>query len=215
MISGYWTFQGTSEVYLWSLQKSWWSFRGAFLRKSSTVDFLKLGSTPHKAEQPLTTRHGAKSERTRSPRTASVCFGDFFQKCVLNYLLKMFSFIQRMFFCLMPDSRSIYQANKWNIYWLHYKNFCETFLIKVAGEKNRSNLTLSWRRPLSYRNQPIDLQSKSMDWFLYNNGLRHERVKVILWFTQSSLLWKTFDDSNKSSPERWLQNYSTLSILNL
>ena len=32
-------------------------------------------------------------------------------------------------------------------------------------------LTLSWRRPLSYRNQ-----SKSMDWFLYDNGLRHERV---------------------------------------
>ena len=37
-------------------------------------------------------------------------------------------------------------------------------------------LTLSWRRALSYRNQPIDLQSKSMDWFLYDNGLRHERV---------------------------------------
>ena len=37
-------------------------------------------------------------------------------------------------------------------------------------------LTLSWRRPLWYRNQPIDLQSKSMDWFLYDNGVRHERV---------------------------------------
>ena len=41
-----------------------------------------------------------------------------------------------------------------------------------------SNLTLSWRRPLSYRNQPINLQSKSMDWFLYDIGLRHERVKL-------------------------------------
>ena len=38
-------------------------------------------------------------------------------------------------------------------------------------------LTLSWRRPLSYRNQSIDLGSKSMDWLLYDNGLRHERVK--------------------------------------
>ena len=38
-------------------------------------------------------------------------------------------------------------------------------------------LTPSWRRPLSYRNQYIDLQSKSMYWFLYDNGLRHERVK--------------------------------------
>ena len=31
-------------------------------------------------------------------------------------------------------------------------------------------LTLSWRRPISYRNQSIDL-------FLYDNDLRHERVK--------------------------------------
>ena len=39
------------------------------------------------------------------------------------------------------------------------------------------SLTLSWRRTLLYRNQSIDLQSKSMDWFLYDNGLHHERVK--------------------------------------
>ena len=32
--------------------------------------------------------------------------------------------------------------------------------------------------PLSYRNQSIDLQSKSMDWFLYDNCLRDERVTV-------------------------------------
>ena len=31
-------------------------------------------------------------------------------------------------------------------------------------------LPLSWRGPLSYRNQSIDLQRKSMDWFLYDNG---------------------------------------------
>ena len=39
------------------------------------------------------------------------------------------------------------------------------------------NLTLSWRRSLSYRNQSIDLLCKSMDWFLYDSVLRHERVK--------------------------------------
>ena len=38
-------------------------------------------------------------------------------------------------------------------------------------------LTRSWRRPLSYRNKSIDLLCKSMDWFLYDNSLRHERVK--------------------------------------
>ena len=35
-------------------------------------------------------------------------------------------------------------------------------------------LTLSWRRSLSHRNQFIDT---SMDWFLYDEDLRHERVK--------------------------------------
>ena len=38
-------------------------------------------------------------------------------------------------------------------------------------------LTLSWRRTLSYRNQSIDLLGKSVDRFLYDNGLRHERIK--------------------------------------
>ena len=38
-------------------------------------------------------------------------------------------------------------------------------------------LTLSWRRPILYRNQSIDLLRKSVDWFLYDIGLRHERVK--------------------------------------
>ena len=42
-------------------------------------------------------------------------------------------------------------------------------------------LTLSRRRPLSYRNKSIDLQSKSMYWFPYDSGLRHERVKSMLF----------------------------------
>ena len=40
-----------------------------------------------------------------------------------------------------------------------------------------SQLTLSRRRPILHRNQSTDLQSKSMDWFLYDIGLRHERLK--------------------------------------
>ena len=39
------------------------------------------------------------------------------------------------------------------------------------------DLTLSWRNPISCRNQPIDSQNKSMDWFPYNRVLRHERFK--------------------------------------
>ena len=30
----------------------------------------------------------------------------------------------------------------------------------------------------SFMTEAIDLQSKSMDWFLYDIGLRHERVKM-------------------------------------
>ena len=41
-------------------------------------------------------------------------------------------------------------------------------------------LTLSWRRPLLYRNKSIDLLCKSIDWFLYDNGLCHERVNADL-----------------------------------
>ena len=39
-------------------------------------------------------------------------------------------------------------------------------------------LTLPWQWSLWYKNQSIDLQSKSMDWFLYDRDLRHERVNL-------------------------------------
>ena len=52
--------------------------------------------------------------------------------------------------------------------------------------KDKCYLTLSWRRPLSYRNQSIDLRSKSIDWFLYDKGLRHESVKT--WVVSYSVL---------------------------
>ena len=51
----------------------------------------------------------------------------------------------------------------------------KVFLLRQCA-KFKYLLTLSWQRPLSYRNQSIDLLCKSMDWFLYDNGLRHERV---------------------------------------
>ena len=38
---------------------------------------------------------------------------------------------------------------------------------------------------LSYRNQSIDLLYKSIDRFLYDNGLRHEEVKQSEPFTNN------------------------------
>ena len=53
------------------------------------------------------------------------------------------------------------------------------FFFNGLGDIRIPSLTLSRRRPLSYRNQSIDLIRKSMDLFLYDNGLRLERVKVV------------------------------------
>ena len=52
----------------------------------------------------------------------------------------------------------------------------------ISYDENVLHLTLSWRRSLSYRNQSIDLGSKSMDWFLYDNGLRHVKVNSTVTF---------------------------------
>ena len=57
----------------------------------------------------------------------------------------------------------------------YQKNFV---LLKT---QTASYLTLSWWRSLSYRIQSIDSQSKSMDWFLYDRDLRHERVRQHLF----------------------------------
>ena len=60
------------------------------------------------------------------------------------------------------------------------------------GWQMNQNLTLSWRGPLSYRNQSTDLQRKSMDWFLYDNSLRHERVKSYWQSRMQHIIWKFF-----------------------
>ena len=65
---------------------------------------------------------------------------------------------------------------------LNFK-FTKLFLHKGLGYENgttKSTLTLSWQRSLSYRNQSVDLESKSVDWFLYDSKLRHERVNEVL-----------------------------------
>ena len=69
-------------------------------------------------------------------------------------------------FCLIPSFRSS------SIFW-----FKAVSILIFEAVKWTKYLTLSWRGPISYRNQSIDLRRKSMDWFLYDIGLRHERVK--------------------------------------
>ena len=95
---------------------------------------------------------------------------------------------------------------KFNVKKVHvFKKICKDLssisLIKILGLN--VTLTLSWRRLLSYRNQSIDLLCKSMDWFLYDNGLRHERVnwksvqmtKNICW---NYNVWRKFNKNDLS-----------------
>ena len=49
--------------------------------------------------------------------------------------------------------------------------------LEIRRVWGRIDLSLSWWKSLSYRTQSIDLQRKSMDLFIYDRDLRHERVK--------------------------------------
>ena len=59
------------------------------------------------------------------------------------------------------------------VHTMHWLCWIVPYIVKLL-----SVLTLLWRMFLSYRNQTINLFCKSMDWFLYDRGLRHERVKT-------------------------------------
>ena len=69
-------------------------------------------------------------------------------------------------------------------------------------------LTLSWRRPISHRNQSFDLLRKSMDWFLYDIDLRHERVKRLIWVVNLFLFYV------RKNIEIWLVFQQTGNTLN-
>ena len=57
---------------------------------------------------------------------------------------------------------------------LHFLPAISTYNTVLMG---KTLFNLSWQRALLYRNQPINLQKKSTDWFLFDRDLCHERVK--------------------------------------
>ena len=60
--------------------------------------------------------------------------------------------------------------------------------IWVLVHINCININSFMTESLSYSNQFIDLLRKSMDWFLYDRGLHHERVNLILYVFRSNAL---------------------------
>ena len=67
----------------------------------------------------------------------------------------------------------------------HYLRFNKFTIIDSKGfpQTNLFLDNIDWCKLLLERsNQSIDLLFKSMNWFLYDNGLRHERVNTTLYF---------------------------------
>ena len=87
--------------------------------------------------------------------------------CTRSYILIFIHYIMHLIIYI--DFHTLHHAID-HIYWFHtlitYASWHILYLYIMHW------LSLSWRRPLSYRNQFIDLLCKSMDWFLYDNGLR-------------------------------------------
>ena len=84
----------------------------------------------------------------------------------------------KVFIMYQPAGSNFFFASS---QWI--RKFCKgksrpILVVHIQVQSNKKIwLTLSWRRPISYSNQSIDLRSKSMEWLLYDIGLRPERVK--------------------------------------
>ena len=83
----------------------------------------------------------------------------FFTYCPVNheYSWKKIQIEKKSEFCFRTCKNRLSVCDGWRASWL-----------------------FQWRRSLSYRNQTIDFQNKSVDWFLYDRGIRHERVHPLL-----------------------------------
>ena len=89
------------------------------------------------------------------------------------------------------DIKYLFYSNHISVYAFHNSSL-SAFNPKTAEISSFKILTLSWWRSLSYRNQAIDFLCKSVDWFLYDRDLHHERVKAIKFTnTQKNYLTQT------------------------
>ena len=67
-------------------------------------------------------------------------------------------------------------------------------------------LTLSWWRCLSYRNQSIYLLCKSIDWFLYDRNLRHERVNLLCYIYPAIIYLLKVNNRNTHEVMKYVQS---------
>ena len=93
---------------------------------------------------------------------------DIESDCLIHLLQIAFTLLE-IFIMTSSNSNFIHCfSDKWSMLlhcYIHQQNLFNFFMTEVT----------------IYRNQWIDLLSKSMDWFLYDRDLRHERVKALFW----------------------------------
>ena len=131
--------------------------------------------------------------------------------CKLNLLECFWSFIIIQWCSTNFRSLSIFKID---LNWgsrinfsilLNLDRYHKNALFRKACNSFTWALTLSWRRSLSYRNQ-----SKSVDWFLYDRNLRHERVKEA-----ESVFRRCSDNLRKVLNFAWIFFYDLLSIFKI
>ena len=76
----------------------------------------------------------------------------------------------------------------------------------------RNFSTHSWWKSLSYRNQTIDLLCKSVDWFLYDRNLRHDRVKCLSLTFLRKFIWDLKGACSKTLVLLKLQRYIDIAL---
>ena len=116
----------------------------------------------------------------------------FCSNCPNIYIHTLYRHFSFTWGCIFPVSILKNEENNimilYYVIMLYYIILCSNFMISldinnyfmfllVKRTNIDINLTLSWGRFLLHRNQSIDMLSKSLDWFLYDRDLRHERVK--------------------------------------
>ena len=161
-------------LYYWNIVTEWKVYVfGVFLVRIFQHSDWMLRDTPYSVRiQFVSCRIQSECGKMRTRKTSNT---DTFHAVSVKSVFKILS-----------ESKMDREVN----YFHKMLNFrCLTGFFWIRKNINSWKIILSWRRLLSYRNQSIDLLRKSMDWFLYDIGLCHERINGdgIWWFAGNSL----------------------------
>ena len=172
--SGLWLIQEKLNMFIWAKPLQPCSFKGAFLFHRTNCSKICFKKCCAKFTKVLATTPLFVGECVNVKFRNSNCSYSLTVVNVLEKQLQTFTFAMVTFGITTFSKEFLFQ----NTYSLNF--FCGTVVFwKLFEASNFCNFLFDFNsfmtRPLSYRNQSID---KSMDWFLFDNGLRHKRVRL-------------------------------------